>query len=204
MDFRQDQNLITRRRKWSPWKPVFLLLLLAAAGAAYPHWAARRLSVPSLGYPADAIFVLSGGENRISEGFRAWRDGKGKELYILGTRGGARIERILPEPGRRDLTVEELRRLHVEGWSENTMENAFSAKGVVADRKFRRVILVTSDYHVPRAHFALRAVLPPEVELSVIPVRSEWKDRTAFPRTARHFFVEGWKYWGYRLLLWTV
>ena len=74
---------------------------------------------------------------------------------------------------------------------------------LVADHGFRRVILVTSDYHVPRAHFALRAVLPPEVEISVFPVRSDWKDRAALPRTLKHFFVEGWKYWGYRFFLWT-
>jgi hypothetical protein len=32
-------------------------------------------------------------------------------------------------------------------------------------------------------------------------VRSEWKERGAFLRTLRLFFVEGWKYWGYRIFL---
>ena len=130
----------------------------------------------------------------------AWKEGMGKELYILGTKVGARIERILP--GSQDLSSEALRRLHVEGWSENTLENAFAAKGVVAERNFRQVIMVTSDYHMPRAYLVLRTLLPGEVGITAYSVRSDWSDRNALPRTLRHFFVEGWKYWGYRLFLW--
>lgn len=203
MNFRQGQNLLSTRRKKSALRTAVLLLFLtAAAGAAVPHLAARRIAPPPPGVRADAIFVLTGGDNRIAAGFRAWKEGKGKDLYVLGAKGGTRIEKILP--GRQEISAEELRSLHVEGWSENTLENAYSAKGVVGERNFRKVIMVTSDYHVPRAHFALRAVLPPEVEIFVISVRSDWRDRSALPKTLRHFFVEGWKYWGYRLFLWTV
>ncbi|MBI5575843.1 MAG: YdcF family protein [Deltaproteobacteria bacterium] len=203
MNLRQDQNLLSSRRKKGVFLPAaFFLLLAAGGGAAVPHIAARRLPGPPAATQSDAIFVLAGGENRIAEGFRAWKEGKGKELFILGARGGTRIERILP--GRREIPPEDMGRLHVEGWSENTMENAFSAKGLSEDRKFRQVILVTSDYHVPRAYFALRSVIQPGVGIYVIAVRSEWRDRNALPRTLRLFFVEGWKYWGYRLFLWTV
>jgi uncharacterized SAM-binding protein YcdF (DUF218 family) len=175
-----------------------LFLLLALAGSGIPHILGSSLPVP-LGPPADAILVLTGGENRIQEGYRAWKEGKGRELYILGTGEGASLDRILP--GRPSLSTEELRRLHLEGWSENTLENAYSAKGVVSERKFGRVILVTSSYHLPRAYLSLRTVLPGNVSISVIPVRSEWKERGAFARALKHYFVEGWKYWGYRLFL---
>ncbi|MBI5419395.1 MAG: YdcF family protein [Deltaproteobacteria bacterium] len=177
---------------------MFILILVLAAGAAIPHLLAMRLPVPS-GPPADAILVLTGGENRILEGFRAWKEGKGKELYILGAGGGARIERVLP--GHSALSAEELRRVHIEGWSENTLENAFSAKTVVKNRGFERIVLITADYHMPRACLALRTVLPPGVSIAVITVRSDWNDRNALPRTLRLFFVEGWKYWTYRLFL---
>lgn len=179
---------------------LFTLLLILAAGAAIPHLNARSLPGPRA-ERADALLVLTGAENRIPEAYRAWREGKAGELYILGAGGGAKLERVLP--GSPVLSPAELRKLHVEGWSENTLENAFSAKGLVAERGFRKVILVTSDYHMPRAHLALRSVLPATVSIEVIPVRSEWKDRAALPRTLRLFFVEGWKYWGYRFfLLW--
>jgi uncharacterized SAM-binding protein YcdF (DUF218 family) len=149
--------------------------------------------------PVDALFVLAGGENRIAEGYRAWREGRGRELYILGAGPEAALAKILPAhstlpPGDAD-------RLHVEGWSENTLENAFSAKSVAGERDFRTVCLVTSDYHVPRAYYTLRKFLPPGTTLSVMPVDSAWRGKRILGRTLRRFFVESWKYWGYRLFL---
>jgi len=200
MKIKQDQNLFRPRRKKGLRNAALVFSLLLAGGAVIPHLLANRLLGPREAQ-ADAILVLTGDENRIPEGYRAWKEGKARELFILGAGGGARLERILP--GRPALSPAELRRLHVEGWSENTLENAFAAKGVVAEGGFRKVILVTSDYHMPRAHQALRTVLPPAVSIEVIPVLSEWKGPGAFLRTLRHFFVEGWKYWGYRIfLLW--
>jgi hypothetical protein len=134
-------------------------------------------------------------------GFRLWKEGKGKERYLLGAGGKAKLERILP--GSMALSPAELRQLHVEGWSENTLENAFSAKGVVSERGFKRVIVVTSDYHVPRAALALRTVLPEDVDIAYLPVQSDWGRISALPRTLRLFFAEGWKYWIYGFfLLW--
>ncbi len=64
------------------------------------------------------------------------------------------------------------------------------------------MILVTSNYHVPRAYLAFRKVLPPEVGLAVISVPSESGSAAGMAwRWARRHFLEGWKYWGYRVLL---
>jgi uncharacterized SAM-binding protein YcdF (DUF218 family) len=198
MNFRQGQNLSRPRRRRGLRKTALFLFLVLAAGSGTPHLLSRNLPGPPAGR-SDAILVLTGDENRIPEGFRAWKEGKGAELYILGAGRGTKLESILP--GSQDLTPAELRMIHVEGWSENTLENAYSAKSLVDDHGFRKVILVTSDYHIPRAHLALRTVLPPAVSIGVIPVRSEWKGQAVFLRTLRHFFDEGWKYWGYRIFL---
>jgi uncharacterized SAM-binding protein YcdF (DUF218 family) len=194
---RQGQNLL-RAGQGRGIRIAALFFLLVLAGAGLPHLLGRTLPAPA-GPPADAILVLTGGENRIQEGYSAWREGKGKELYILGTEGGSRVERILP--GRPALSPEELRRIHVEDWSGNTLENAYSAKGVVLERKFARVILVTSGYHMPRAYLTLRTVLPRSVSIYVIPVGSDWKAWGSLVRTLRRYFVEGWKYWWYRIFL---
>jgi uncharacterized SAM-binding protein YcdF (DUF218 family) len=142
--------------------------------------------------------VLTGGEGRIQEGYRAWSGGAARELYILGAGRTVPVARIVPEGSR--IPAEALSRVHVEGWSENTLENAFSAKSAVGERKYSSVILVTSDYHVPRAVLAFRTVLPPEVALSAIRVRPEGGDGASW-RWARRHFLEGWTYWGYRILL---
>ena len=134
---------------------MFVLLFLLPA---LPHLLALRNPGPPT-RPADAIFVLTGGEGRIQEGFRAWSGGAARELYILGAGRTVPIERIVPEASR--LPAEALARVHVEGWSVNTLENAFSAKTAVGEGKYSSVILVTSDYHIPRAHLAFRKVLPP-------------------------------------------
>jgi uncharacterized SAM-binding protein YcdF (DUF218 family) len=202
MNFRQDQNLFRPRKRRGVRLAALVVFLLLAGGAALPHLRSANLPGPVPPW-SDAILVLTGGENRITEGFRAWREGKARELYILGAGGKAKLDLILP--GHPPLSAEELRRVHIEGWSENTLENAYSAKSVVRERGFTRVVLVTGDYHMPRAYLSLRTVLPPEVSIAAISVRSEWKDRNALPRTLRLFFVEGWKYWTYRLfLLWEV
>lgn len=198
---KQDEILLgTPKKKGWVRRAITILLLLLAAGAVFPHLLARRVATPAPGEVADAIFVFTGGEGRIAEGYRAWKEGKGKELFILGAGPEAKLTSIFPV-GEGGVPADDLPRIHIEGWSENTLENAFSAKTVVVSRAFRNVLLVTSDYHVPRAHLTLRKVLPPAVSISVIRVESAWRGRGAWHRLPRIFLLEGWKYWGYRLLL---
>lgn len=185
-----------RRRGFRRGAAVVLAAVLAAG--ALPHFVAGRAPAPPAA-GADAIFVLTGGENRIAEGYRAWRDGKGKSLFILGAGRDARLEQLLPDlpalpPGDRE-------RVRLEGWSRNTFENAVSAKSFVMVNGYRSVILVTSDYHVPRALRAFLTVLPPDVAVSVLPVRTTGKWGPASARIMKVFLVEGWKYWWYRLFL---
>ena len=186
-----------RRRRGGFSRSILYLLVLLFVPPAIPH----LLSLRDPGPPtrsADAIFVLTGGEGRIREGFRAWSGGTARELYILGAGRRIPLSRILPEVSR--LSAGDLSRVHVEGWSENTLENAFSAKSAVGEEKYSSVILVTSDYHIPRAVLAFRKVLPKDVSLSAIRVRPEGGAGASW-RWARRHFIEGWKYWGYRILL---
>lgn len=186
-----------RRRGGRSLRPVLALLVLLFVPPAAPHLLSSRDPGPPA-RPADAIFVLTGGEGRIQEGYRAWSGGAARELYILGAGRRVPVARIVPEVSR--IPAEALSRIHVEGWSENTLENAFSAKSAVGEGKYTSVILVTSDYHIPRAVLAFRKVLPKDVSLSVIRVRPEGGAGASW-RWARRHFIEGWKYWGYRILL---
>jgi len=186
-----------RRRRKRFLRPVLSLLALVFLPPAVPHLLTLRDPGPPA-RPADAIFVLTGGEGRIQEGYRAWSGGAARELYILGAGRRVPATRIVPEVSR--IPAEALSRIHVEGWSENTLENAFSAKSAVGAGKYSSVILVTSDYHIPRAVLAFRKVLPKDVSLSAIRVRPEGGAGASW-RWARRHFLEGWKYWGYRILL---
>ena len=186
-----------RRRRGRFLRSLLLSLALLFVPPALPHLLSFRDPGPPA-RPADAIFVLTGGEGRIQEGYRAWSGGAARELYILGAGRRVPVVRIVPEVTR--IPAEALSRIHVEGWSENTLENAFSAKSAVGEGRYSSVILVTSDYHVPRAVLAFRKVLPKDVALSAIRVRPEGGAGATW-RWARQHFIEGWKYWGYRVLL---
>ena len=186
-----------RRRRGRFFRLILFLLVLLFVPPAVPHLLSLRDPAPPT-RPADAIFVLTGGEGRILEGFRAWSAGAARELYILGAGSRVPVTRIVPETSR--FPAEALSRVHVEGWSENTLENAFSAKSAVGEGKYSSVILVTSDYHIPRAVLVFRKVLPKNVSLSAIRVRPEGGAGASW-RWARRHFIEGWKYWGYRILI---
>ncbi len=156
MNGRQDIRLSAKpRRRGTVRVAVAIFVVVALAAGALPHLMARSAAGPPAG-AADAIFVLTGGENRIAEGYRAWREGKGRYLFILGAGRDARLEQILP--GRPVLGPGDLERVRLEGWSRNTFENAISAKSFVMMHGYRSVILVTSDYHVPRARAGFSAL----------------------------------------------
>ena len=177
---------------------IFLAVVLAAG--ALPHIVAGEAAAPPAA-GADAIFVLTGGENRIAEGYRAWRGGKGRNLVILGAGRDARLDQLLP--ALPSLPAGNRERVRLERWSRNTFENAVSAKSFAMAYGYRSVILVTSDYHMPRALRAFLTVLPPEVAVSVLPVRTMGRWGPTSARKMKVFLVEGWKYWWYRVfLLW--
>ncbi len=198
---RQGGKSAGASRRWRTGRlAVGIVVLLVLLSGALPHLLVPG-AAPAPPDGADAIFVLTGGENRIAEGFRAWREGKGRDLFILGAGRDARLEQVLP--GHPILEPRERGRVRLEGWSRNTFENAISAKSFVMMNGYRSVILVTSDYHVPRALRAFLTVLPPDVTVSVLSVRSSGRLGVATPRTLKLFLVEGWKYWWYRVfLLW--
>jgi len=177
------------------WKALPLLLFLAVPAA--PH--IFGLKIPGPSDSTDAVIVLAGGSGRIAEGFKAWKAGAGWDLCILGTRKNTKLAQLLPEADT--LSEWELSRIHIEGWSGNTIENAIAAKGFVEERKYSSLILVTSDYHVARAYYLFREVLSPDIAISVLRVSTENNKPGAAWRWVKRHFVEGWKYWGYRILL---
>ena len=192
----QDLPILGSERKKGVrlfWKILPVLIFLAIPAAPHLLW----LGLPGPpSNPVDAIFVLTGAGGRITEGFNAWKAGAGVDLCVLGAGKGASIAQLLP--GADDLSDEDRSRILVEGKSRNTLENAFAARSLLEERKYSSIILVTSDYHVPRAYYVFRKALPSNIEISVLRVSSE--KGHAWRRVRRHF-TEGWKYWGYRLLL---
>lgn len=115
--------------------------------------------------PADVIVCLTGGRGRIRKALELYEKGYGKTLYISGTDRQVQMREILKE--LRWVGPVDDSHIILENVSTNTIENAEQVKRFVADQGLKRILLVTSIYHVRRAHFIFRKVLPRDVQIEV-------------------------------------
>jgi uncharacterized SAM-binding protein YcdF (DUF218 family) len=115
---------------------------------------------------ADGIVVLTGGASRISDAIELLAAGRGKRLLISGVNRATtsgEISRLNPYYGRMLSCCVDFDR------SLNTLGNAIETKHWVESRGFRSLIVVTSNYHMPRAIAEIAHQLP-DVALLPFPV----------------------------------
>ena len=115
-------------------------------------------SQPNPDGTADGIAVLTGGVARIDEAMKLLAQGKAKRLLITGV--------------NRTTSTEELKQLASEGdqlfaccvdidkEARNTIDNATETSQWVARNRYHSIIVVTSNYHMPRALAELARVMP--------------------------------------------
>jgi uncharacterized SAM-binding protein YcdF (DUF218 family) len=193
-----------RRNARSLGAAVLATVVLAAAGFALFQDFVDGLARPSPTLPerVDLIVVLSGGAGRLDEGVRLLREGRAPMLFLVGFQGPAVAQRLENDPEAATLAQED--RIQFEPRSESTLDDAHLTRRVVERRRARSVLLITSVYHVPRARLAFRAILPPDVELHVRPVRSGkfradgWFEDAGSRRVVFNEFI---KYLAYRVWL---
>lgn len=110
------------------------------------------------GQSADGIVVLTGGDNRIVEGARLLKDGRGKRLLISGVNRITRREDVEAVTGLDhkaftccvDLGYEAL----------DTVGNADEARTWANANGYNSLIVVTSSYHMPRGLAELSLAMP--------------------------------------------
>jgi uncharacterized SAM-binding protein YcdF (DUF218 family) len=147
---------------------IFVVLLVWATGLL--AFAARvdRLTPADDPAPADGIVALTGGSGeRISAAVRLLEDGRAKRLLISGvgqhvTRGELQTIAGAAKPVF-DCCVD------LGFQAANTLGNARETAAWTRAHGFRTLILVTADYHMPRARLELHAALP-EATIETYPV----------------------------------
>src|SRR3954470_14909025 len=113
---------------------------------------------------ADGIVVLTGGSSRVSDAMELLAGGYGKRLLISGvhpTNAASDISRSLPDKQSLLGCCVDLDRSAV-----NTRSNAAETRRWVRERGFKSLIVVTSNYHMPRAIVELSHAMP---EIQLIP-----------------------------------
>ncbi len=140
-----------------------------------------RLPAPSADKPrfADGVVVYTGGGGaRISAAMDIFANGAGERLLISGVHPGTSRERLSEfwrgEPARFDCCVD----LGHEALS--TEGNAGELKGWAQTHRYKKIILVTSEYHMPRAIISTRAKMK-DAELTPFAVPSGYVDAGGRP-----------------------
>ena len=173
---------------------VLCLAVLFLAGGFY--WFVRQMPVveaaPSRN--ADGIVVLTGGALRISDALELLASGHGQRLLISGVNRATRsteIARLVPEHQRWFSCCVDL-----DHSATNTIGNAIETRRWVEERRFKSLIVVTANYHMPRAMAELEHELPGValVPYAVVSDRVRIENWWDNPLTARLLFLEYLKY----------
>jgi len=156
-----------------------LFLLAVAAGVIVFVWGFWNFATTARQPPqdpphADAIVALTGGSmERLSTGVRLLKQHKGERLLISGVNRLVTDDELflalnIDQPTARCC-------VDLGRSAEDTLGNASEAAAWAREHHFRRLILVTDDYHMPRADAELSLAMP-EAQIYRYPVRTRWTD----------------------------
>jgi uncharacterized SAM-binding protein YcdF (DUF218 family) len=150
---------------WSTFALCAAALLVGGLGFVWFIWRVPPDEVP-LQRNADGIVALTGGASRIADAIELLASGHGKRLLISGANrstNSSEISRLNPEFERWVRCCVDIDR------SLNTLGNAIETRRWAESRGFRSLIVVTSNYHMPRALAEIAHQLP-DVALVPFPV----------------------------------
>lgn len=123
----------------------------------------------------DGIVALTGGGSRLDAAVTLFERGVGERLLISGVNPQATkhdIRKLVHGKRRFDCCAD------LGYAAENTFGNAKEAASWTRFHRYRRIVLVTSRYHMPRSLTEFRDVMP-DVEIIPYPVDTESRSRLA-------------------------
>ena len=143
----------------------------------------------------DAVVVLTGGELRVREGFRIFTGGAGRRILISGVNRATSkldLQRLSGvKPILFDCCVD------VDYAARDTVGNADETRTWLHTWGFRRLIVVTSNYHMPRSMLELKRALP-GIELvphAVISTNYSPEQWWRHPAAVKRVVTEYIKFW---------
>jgi len=171
---------------------ILLLVMLFIGFVVFANSLDRERREPA--YAADGITVLTGGVSRIDEAMRLLAKGKAKRVLITGVNRGttrAQLKRLASQGDQYFACC-----VDIDKEARNTIDNATETAEWVALHRYGSVIVVTSNYHMPRALAELARALP-DVTLIPYPVvdnNVHLEHWWTYPGTTRLLLSEYLKY----------
>lgn len=141
-------------------------------------WFALFLPQPAEPAPSDAIIVPTGGAGRIERGLELVRQGQSKHLLVTGVDPEVKPREFAAEYKVPKQTMECC--VTLDFAAVDTRSNARESAAWVAQGNYKRLRLVTTDWHMRRAAFELGHALPDDVEVVRDAVPSKPKFDTLF------------------------
>jgi uncharacterized SAM-binding protein YcdF (DUF218 family) len=196
-----------RRHRFHPIRTILdALVIVAVCWLVGFVWYAGQITKATPGpdspldtTTADAVVVLTGAQDRLGIGFELLSAGHAKRMFISGVYRGVDVQQILkalrrsPSEGANPITL---------GYgADDTVGNARETAEWVAKEGVKSLILVTSNFHMPRALVEFHAELP---GITIIPhatapssfkIESWWR----YPGTIKLIASEWSKYVGARM-----
>src|SRR3954469_3665627 len=179
MSSRSDQNpdaVAAPPRGWLRATIVAALaIVFVGAGIGFVGFLSQLRAVEvSPSSKADGIVVLTGGSSRVSDAMELLAGGYGKRLLISGVHpasAASDISRSLSDSQSLLSCCVDLDRSAV-----NTRSNAAETRRWANERGFKSLIVVTSNYHMPRAIVEFSHAMPDTHLIPFAVVGEKWRD----------------------------
>jgi uncharacterized SAM-binding protein YcdF (DUF218 family) len=156
---------------------ILWIAVIAVLAFGWGFWrfaeSVRTPETPEDPPQSQAIVALTGATERLKVGVHLLREQKGERLLISG------VNRIVTDqelytaleipPQLAECCVD------LGRGAEDTLGNASETAAWARAHHYRRLILVTDDYHMPRSYAELQIAMP-EAEIHRYPVRTRYTD----------------------------
>jgi len=159
---------------------LFVLSFLAVGFLVY--WIAMPESVSAQEVTGQAIVVVTGGQGRVATGIALLDSARAPQLFISGVGRGVTVRDVVREAG--GIQNEELMHCCITlGYqATNTYENAEEVASWLKINHMNEIILVSSNYHLPRAELEL-LMAAPDLKITLFPTDTQtlshwWQQRS--------------------------
>jgi uncharacterized SAM-binding protein YcdF (DUF218 family) len=135
---------------------ILLLVMLIIGFIVFANSVDRERVEPA--HAADGIAVLTGGVARIDEAMKLLAKGKAKRVLITGVNQATtkeQLKRLASQGGQYFACC-----VDIDKEALNTIDNATETAQWVALHRYGSIVVVTSNYHMPRALAELARAMP--------------------------------------------